>query len=175
MAITLQEKPQKEPASPGVWVALIYLPQKESQSADPYEALMNQSMLSRPLVYQFSWQPPPVSQGKDLPASFNQGFSLRPGCNLQVSSEMWAIAVSDPMVAYRLNLGSIEVINSQSSDSSSPGYRHFDDKNALDLVRKTEDIDSINAWLSGETRAFVIEAANKKKAAIESELAKRAA
>ncbi len=121
MAITLQDKSQKEPTNPGAWVALIYLPQKESQSTDAYEALMNPSRFARPLVYLFSWQPPPVSQGKDLPATFNQGFSLRPGCNLQVSTELWALAVSDPMVGYRLNIGSIEVINSQSSDNSSPG------------------------------------------------------
>lgn len=175
MAITLQEKSPKEPALPGAWVALIYLPQKEWQSPDSYEALMNPSTLSRPLVYPYSWQPPAVSMGKDLPASFGQGFTLKPGCNLQVTSEMWAIAASDPMVAYRLNIGAIEVINSQSSDSSTPGYRHFEDKIALDLVRKTEAIDLIDTWLSGETRAFVIEAANKKKAAIEAELAKRAA
>lgn len=175
MAVTLVDQKPREPSNAGAWVALIYLPQKEHQSPDAYDALMNPSLLSRPLVHTFAFQMPPISEEKDLPASFLEGFMLRPGCNLQVTSEQWAIALKDIVVQHRLNLGAIEVINCSSSDSSTPGYRHFDDKVALDLVRKTEDIDSIDKWLVGESRSLVIEAANKKKAAIESELAKRAA
>jgi hypothetical protein len=175
MAVTLQEQKAKEPGNVGAWVALIYLPQKEHQSPDAYKAMMHPSLLSRPLVYPFSYQMPPTSEGKDLPASFLEGFTLRPGCNLQVSSEKWAIAINDFAVNWRVNRGSIEVINCSSSDSSSPGYRHFDDKVAIDLVSKTEDIDSIDKWLIGESRSFVINAAKQKKAEIEAELAKRAA
>lgn len=171
MAVTLAEVKGKE----GAWVALIYLPQKEHQSPDAYDALMNPSLLSRPLIHPFAFQMPPRSEGKDLPATFDEGFMLRPGCNLQVPSAKWAIALNDIVVQHRLNIGAIEVVNCQSTDDSSPGYRHFDDKTALDLVRKTEDIDSINTWLKGESRAVVIEAAKAKKAAIEAELAKRAA
>lgn len=174
MAVTLTEQKPKEPSNTGAWVALIYLPQREHQSPDAYDAMMNPSLLSRPLVHPFAFQMPPRSEGKDLPASFLEGFMLRPGCNLQVTSEQWGIALNDIVVQHRLSLGAIEVIASSSPDNSSPGYRHFEDKIALDLVRKTEDIDSINTWLIGESRSFVIEAANKKKSAIESELAKRA-
>lgn len=175
MAVTLAEQKVKEPGNVGAWVALIYLPQKEHQSSDAYEVMMNPSLLSRTLVHPFAFQMPPTSEGKDLPSSFLPGFMLRPGCNLQVTSKQWAVALQDIVVQHRLNLGAIEIINCSSSDSSSPGYRHFEEKVALDLVRKTEDIDSIKTWLIGESRSSVIEAANKKKAAIESELAKRAA
>jgi hypothetical protein len=179
MAVTLLDQKQKdilpEQSDAGAWVALIYLPQKEHQPPDSYDALMNPRLLDRPLVHTFAFQMPPTSQGKDLPANFIPGFMLRPGCNLQVTSEQWAFAVKDIVVQHRLSLGAIEVVNSTSNDSSSPGYRHFDDKTVINLVRKTEDIDSISTWLVGETRSLVIEAAKNKKAAIESELAKRAA
>lgn len=161
-------------ATLGVWVALIYLPQIESQPTDSYDSLMNPNK-NKGLVYPFSWQAPPTMGAKNLPAVFDGGFTLRPGCNLQVTSEIWKIALLDPMVSHRVKSGAIEVINCESDDNSSPGYRHFSEKVALDLVRKTEDIDSLDAWIRGENRNVVIDAANKKKALIAAELLKRAA
>ena len=163
-----------ETATMSAWVALIYLPQKESQSTDSYESIMNPSKNNVP-VYPFSWQRPPVTKEKGLPADFQPGFTLRPGCNLQVSADTWKVALSDPMVAHRVKIGAIEIVPSDSPDSSSPGYRHFKDTVALELVRKTEDIDSLELWVKGESRNAIIDAANKKKAAINAELLKRAA
>lgn len=163
-----------ETATMSAWVALIYLPQKESQSTDSYESIMKPSKNNAP-VYPFSWQRPPVTKEKGLPADFQPGFTLRPGCNLQVPADTWKVALSDPMVAHRVKIGAIEIVPSDSPDSSSPGYRHFKDTVALDLVRKTEDIDSLELWVEGESRNAIIDAANKKKAAINAELIKRAA
>lgn len=158
------------------WVGIIYSPQLESVFPSTAASLLNAPTPQRQKCYPIHIGLPfeKLSSSKEggmLGTSESRTIFLQPGTSLGISAKDWADAQTMPgfkFVENKLKAGIIQVLEPSIIDDLEPGYRHFDEGNALKLVRATLHEEWIDTWLIAEERKSILVAA----AAQRSELVK---
>jgi hypothetical protein len=101
---------------------------------------------------------------------------FRPSSNLDISKADWEVCKKDAMVTYRLQCGALKVFEPTKEalerEPQSIGYRMYGESDALELVKSTKDLATLETWSSLEERKVVLEAIAQQGEAIESHLRK---
>lgn len=171
--------------SPSGYIAVVFDPSKEKQKdnfvSDGWSPL-------RPCVFPFSIQLPEgrefvnatyskTKNGGNSEMLFVQKYKsifFRPSANLDILRVDWEYAINDLIVQWRLNCGSLVVIEPDKSaleiEPLGVGYRMFSLENALRLVSHTKDLGTLQEWGKGEKRLEVQEAIAQQEDMIERHL-----
>lgn len=161
------------------WVAIIYLSGREAQDDSDVRAARGlASNVIAPALRLFQ-----IVEGEALrpgmPTPYRT-FHVHHGSNLGVHVRVndketitripvadWEAIAQQPINAHLIEIGALQAITPENGDEfGEPGYRHFSEKDALQLVKFHMHCAWVDRALVGETRPAVLTAANQRKEVI---------
>lgn len=160
------------------WITVVYTPAKEERIEERLAEVSHLlgSTVARPdPCYPLMFTLPPERIGPSNPqiasAMECRFVILKPGANLGINLDDWKKVEEQSLTEYRKERGVLTTIAPTIPDPPQdkkfgklkPGYRNFEEKEALELVGLTLHEDWIDEWAIAESRDVVLTACAQQK------------